>query len=267
MKQTKSVIKIFKDDTRIVVVRLVFRPEEFQGRAIVEFYNPIAPEVVVNSLNSLGRIITRRFLDVVMQTTYDDGVTFPDGNNSSSYQISSAVWEKIIEWLRYQAIENTSFQDGVRFWFASCFSDDAIWNVRDRMHRFLEESLELVQSLDLSKEEAFRLVEYVYNRDIGESFQEVGGVMTTLSALCSSVNINMAQAGRAELKRISMPESVKKIRAKDAAKPKFKTASETPFQWLHDHIGDIRNALHRADIEKVSALLDDPEFNQKLSRM
>ncbi len=42
---------------------------------------------------------------------------------------------------------------------------------------------ELVQAVGTSREDALRLVEYVYTRPVGELRQEIGGVMVTLAAL------------------------------------------------------------------------------------
>lgn len=111
------------------------------------------------------------------------------------------------------------FQDRVNRWLVACFGADIAKDKVERNHRFLEESLELVQSTGCTKKEALQLVDYVYGREIGEPIQEVGGVMNTLAALCSANEIDMIYAGHVELDRCWM--KVDKIRAKQAAKPKF----------------------------------------------
>ena len=68
------------------------------------------------------------------------------------------------------------------------------------------------------RELAHQLVDYTYGRPVGEARQEVGGVVTTLSALCSAQGIDMHDAAEAELARIWTKIDV--IRAKQAAKPK-----------------------------------------------
>jgi len=100
----------------------------------------------------------------------------------------------------------------------SCFGPVISNDADERNHRFLEESLELVQACDCTVSEAHQLVDYVYGRPTGEKIQEVGGVMVTLAALCLAQKIDMAECGEVELKRIWT--KVEQIRDKQAAKPK-----------------------------------------------
>lgn len=90
----------------------------------------------------------------------------------------------------------------------------------ERNHRFFEEAAELVQSNGMTRSEAHQLVDYVFDRPVGEMRQEVGGVMVTLAALCQASDADMVAAGETELARITVPETLARIRAKQAAKPK-----------------------------------------------
>lgn len=110
------------------------------------------------------------------------------------------------------------FQLKVKAWAVECFGLEVAVNRPVRNWRFLEEALELVQSLDCTKEEALQLVEYVYNRPVGEPRQEIGGVMVTLAALCEANHFDMEWAGQDELYRIMKPEVMEKIRAKQKLK-------------------------------------------------
>ena len=87
-----------------------------------------------------------------------------------------------------------------------CFGPIIAGDKVERNFRFLEESLELVQSLGCTKEDAHKLVEYVFNRPVGEPSQEVGGVSTTLAALCLANEINWEKAAEAEYLRVNDPE-------------------------------------------------------------
>jgi hypothetical protein len=113
------------------------------------------------------------------------------------------------------------FQNHVNTWMQRCFGPAISADRRERNHRFLEEALELVQSLDCTHEEAHQLVDYVYGRPVGEMHQEMGGVMVTLAALANAAGLKMARDGLAELDRINSPEIIDKIRRKQAAKPQF----------------------------------------------
>ena len=117
---------------------------------------------------------------------------------------------------------NGDYQKRVTNWIMDCFSMEICRNTMERNHRFLEEALELVQSLNCTALEAHKLVDYVFNRPVGESVQEVGGVMVTLAALCYAADMDMQSAGETELQRISTPEIIEKIRLKQASKPKGK---------------------------------------------
>lgn len=110
----------------------------------------------------------------------------------------------------------SSFQRRVTVWAVECFGLRELGFHKERSHRFLEEALELVQSTGISREDCFKLVDYVYNRQVGETKQEVGGVLVTLAVLCSVHGIDMDVAGEDELKRIW--EKIDVIRTKQAAK-------------------------------------------------
>ena len=111
------------------------------------------------------------------------------------------------------------FQARVQPWLLACFGAEIAADQVERNHRFLEESIELVQASGCTASEAHQLVDYVFGRPVGEPAQEVGGVMVTLAALCLARGMDMAAAGEAELARIWT--KVEQIRAKQAAKPKY----------------------------------------------
>mgnify|MGYP007027781017 CR=1 FL=1 len=109
-------------------------------------------------------------------------------------------------------------QQRVHPWLMACFGPEISADTVERNHRFLEEALELVQACDCSREDAHKLVDYVFDRPVGERHQEVGGVMITLAALCLAQKLDMHQAGEDELARIWT--KVDMIRQKQASKPR-----------------------------------------------
>lgn len=109
------------------------------------------------------------------------------------------------------------FQSRVTEWVRICFGDESLNNVPERCHRFLEESLELVQSKGCTREEAHMLVDYVFDRPIGAPYQEIGGTIVTLAALCTAAGLNMENCGELEIARCW--GKIEAIRAKQALKP------------------------------------------------
>ncbi len=110
-----------------------------------------------------------------------------------------------------------TYQDRVGSWVSECFPAAAQDDVTERAHRFLEEALELVQASGCTKEEARLMIDYVFDRPVGEQDQEVGGVMVTLAALCNALGLSMEDAAEKELARNW--ERIERIRHKQASKP------------------------------------------------
>ena len=108
---------------------------------------------------------------------------------------------------------NKPFQDRVQPWMQACFGAEISADRIERNHRFLEEALELVQSNGCTVSEAHQLVDYVFGRAVGEPAQEAGGVMVTLAALCLASGLDMHKAGEVELARISVPETMARVRS------------------------------------------------------
>jgi hypothetical protein len=164
-----------------------------------------------------------------------------------------------------------TFQQRVQPWMMACFGAEISADVVERNHRFLEEALELVQSTGCTADEAHQLVDYVFGRDIGDTHQEIGGVMVTLAALCLALRQDMHAAGEAELARIWT--KVEKIRAKQAGKPKHSPLPQhvpalspatgdgagvvVPAGWKLVPIEPTREMLDAAFHSRASVLADD----------
>jgi len=108
------------------------------------------------------------------------------------------------------------FQVRVQEWVRHCFGDEIANNIKERNLRFLEEALELVQSLGMTKEQAHAMVDYVYGRDVGEPKQEAGGVTVTLMSLGEANGIQVLEEAEKELARVW--GNVDRIREKQAMK-------------------------------------------------
>jgi len=152
-----------------------------------------------------------------------------------------------------QADERGAFQSRVHPWMLACFGSEIAADTVERNHRFFEEAAELVQACGMTASEAHQLVDYTWSRPVGEKSQEVGGVMVTLAALCLSNGLDMHAAGETELARISAPETMAKIRAKQAAKPK------------HSPLPEVRAAAPQAEAAQgVPAAIDLQGLREKL---
>jgi hypothetical protein len=153
-----------------------------------------------------------------------------------------------------------TFQQRVYEWLLLCFGEEIARDKTERNHRFLEEALELVQSLGCTKSEAHQLVDYTFDRPTGEPLQECGGVVVTLAALCSANGLEFMQAGENELMRIWT--KVEKIREKQAAKPKHSPLPEKKKYSMEDfNVGlqaivyDAREWWHRCTSAKENERL------------
>ncbi|WP_210206249.1 hypothetical protein [Rhizobium leguminosarum] len=112
-----------------------------------------------------------------------------------------------------------SFQLRVHKWMLACFGAEVTADIPERSHRFLEEALELTQSIGCTRKEAHQLVDYVFDRPAGNPAQEVGGVMLTLAALCDPAGLDMRVDSEKELIRVNQPDVIAKIRLKQQTKP------------------------------------------------
>lgn len=118
------------------------------------------------------------------------------------------------------------FQSRVQPWMLECFGAEIAADKIERNHRFFEEATEAVQANGMTRSEAHQLVDYTFDRPVGELHQEIGGVMVTLAALCLASGQDMHAAGETELTRIWT--KVEAIRAKQAAKPKHSPLPAAP---------------------------------------
>jgi hypothetical protein len=125
--------------------------------------------------------------------------------------------------MRSETAVSRTFQVRVAEWLVACFGGGVALERDDRLHRFLEEALELAQASGCAKDEAVQLVNYVFSRPSGNLVSEVGGVMVTLAGLCEASGVDLEEAGELELARNW--SRTDEIRAKRARK---RTGSPLP---------------------------------------
>lgn len=103
-------------------------------------------------------------------------------------------------------------------WATAAFGLDDVMNKKLRALRFIEEAIELVQAADLSLEDVNATALMVYRKPVGETKQEVGGVLVTLAVFCHAHGIQMMRAGMIELERCW--QKIDQIRTKNSNKPR-----------------------------------------------
>lgn len=69
-------------------------------------------------------------------------------------------------------------------WAVRSFGAEHVYNKSVRALRLAEEAIELAQALGVSREKMHEQVDAVFNRPVGEPWQEMGGVMVTATILC-----------------------------------------------------------------------------------
>lgn len=159
-----------------------------------------------------------------------DGKFYSDGEQFDTLDAAKAFGQTQYERRILSAIEQeqepATHQARVAAWMLECFGPEITKDRIERADRFVEEALELAQSIGWTADRGHALVDYVFGRPVGEVGQEVGGVMVTLAALCNVFEIDIEAEAKREVDRITRPEIVLKIRAKQAAKP---TGSALPI--------------------------------------
>ena len=153
-----------------------------------------------------------------------------------------------------------TFQDGVAQWLLECFGPAIAADKTERADRFIEEALELVQSVAYPAERVVALIDYVYARPIGEPMQETGGVMVTLASFCLSHGIDLDEAARVELARVWT--KIEAIRAKQASKPTGSAlpghAPSSPLNLRECIVSALRDS---SEVRNIGGLADRLEIS------
>lgn len=122
------------------------------------------------------------------------GSMFRDGQ-ADAFDTSAKLLQAILD-------RHEPDQERVARWVRETMDEATLKNVRERCLRFIEEALELVQALDMSREDVLMMVEYVYARKAGAPNQELGGVMVTALALAAAAQLDAYDELHRELDRI-----------------------------------------------------------------
>lgn len=111
-------------------------------------------------------------------------------------------------------MDTKNIQKQIALWVRTRLGDDAM-HPCERGRRSVEENLELEQALGVSREEAHRLVDHVFDKPVGEVSQEFGGSALTLLVAAESMGVDLGNVADNELYRIySLP--MEKFRKRQA---------------------------------------------------
>lgn len=109
-----------------------------------------------------------------------------------------------------------SYAQGAYDWAMAAFGAEVVADCAQRVHRFMEEALELAQACGMTRHEVGMLTAYVFDRPVGDVDQEIGGVTMTLGVLTVANKRSLGACAVAEL--ASVYTRMEQIRAKQAAK-------------------------------------------------
>lgn len=95
-------------------------------------------------------------------------------------------------------------QAAIARWARECFGDEEADSVPQRGLRLLEEAIEAAQAAGVDREQAAKLVEFVYARPVGEVAQELGGVAVCVLALAEAAGVDAEFEECREINRVLM---------------------------------------------------------------
>lgn len=131
--------------------------------------------------------------------------------------------------------ERTQRQKTVLGWATATFGELAARDIRERGQRLLEEVVETLQALELASSDAHAIVDYVYSRQRGSVFQELGGVGVTLLSLCEALGLDADEAERVEIRRVLSADPAR-FRLRQAAKAEAGVSRHMPDKELSPYV-------------------------------
>lgn len=114
-------------------------------------------------------------------------------------------------------VPRSTLQSMVYDWCVRAFGDNHARSIEQRGIRLAEEAIETAQAAGCQREMLHRLVDYVFDRPVGELQQEIGGVGVTLLALSAAAAVDADYAERKEITRV-LSKPLEHFAARNAAK-------------------------------------------------
>ena len=157
--------------------------------------------------------------------------------------------------------EISALQARVSAWIDRTFSKEHRTDPRVRSDRFMEEATELFQAMTADRERAHDIVDYVFDRPIGEPCQELGGVVVTAMGLTSCMGEDLSELSHLEVSRVES-KSKAHFAARDSVKKiaDYKGDGTCGLSWLpRSAMGVIALKLIEAEIHSS---FEKPELLQ-----
>jgi NTP pyrophosphatase (non-canonical NTP hydrolase) len=99
--------------------------------------------------------------------------------------------------------QRTQRQSAILEWANATFGEATASNTGERIRRFAEESIELIQATGLDKQAIHNIIDHVYAKRVGNVALEIGQVGVSLLALAEHLGISAEEEERKEFQRIS----------------------------------------------------------------
>lgn len=108
-------------------------------------------------------------------------------------------------------------------WVRSRLGTAVLMDREERAARLVEEAIELAQAEGMARSDVVKITNRVFDREVGEVTQEVGGIGVCLLAYCHAADLDFVMLTKREVDRIEkVPAEV--TQAKHDAKVKAGTA-------------------------------------------
>lgn len=144
------------------------------------------------------------------------------------------------------------------------FHDDPT-DTEERVHRFLEEAIEVAHSIYVPLDEVIQLAKYVYQGKRGSLNEELSDAAITLASLCRHRERDFLAVVLEGLRKLESPERIERVRKKRANRKGrgalpglLDTSGMSPKSVVTEAIGDVMQSRdHSTGIPKTSGEVRD----------
>jgi hypothetical protein len=97
-------------------------------------------------------------------------------------------------------------------WIIQVFGQAAFESTLERCYRAFEEMTELCQACGFDKDNAQKIIDYVYARPAGDPASEVGGAFLSFTAFVENLGLDAGEELAKEMTRVQEPEIIERCR-------------------------------------------------------